>query len=189
MKAVLQSSLFRGMIAATAAVLLSIPACGQSKAPGYGKTTVTILNRHKGAPPPTVTRKDLYVRVDGHPVTITRWQAATGPVQVVLLIDNGARTSLGQQIGDIRKLIQELPSNDSIGIAYMQNGMAEFTGPLTSNKQVALRELQLPAGTPGSSASPYFCLSYLAKHWPSHVMNARREVIMVTNGVDNYEPR
>ncbi len=38
------------------------------------------------------------------------------------------------------------------------------------------------------NASPYFCLSDLAKHWPSNDQSARREVIMITDGVDNYEP-
>jgi hypothetical protein len=42
---------------------------------------------------------------------------------------------------------------------------------------------------PGSSASSYFCLSDLAKNWPSKDRGARREVVMVTDGVDNYERR
>ncbi len=52
-----------------------------------------------------------------------------------------------------------------------------------------LRALHLPGGTPGSSASPYFCLSELAQHWPSSDRGARRVVVMLTDGVDNYEPR
>ncbi len=40
---------------------------------------------------------------------------------------------------------------------------------------------------PGVSASPYFCLSDLAKNWPSKDAHARREVVMVTDGVDYYE--
>jgi hypothetical protein len=42
---------------------------------------------------------------------------------------------------------------------------------------------------PGANASPYFCLSWLAKHWPSNDPAARREVIMITNGVDYYDPQ
>ncbi len=33
----------------------------------------------------------------------------------------------------------------------------------------------------------YFCLSDLAKRWPSQDPAARREVVMVTDGVDNYQ--
>jgi hypothetical protein len=35
-------------------------------------------------------------------------------------------------------------------------------------------------------ASPYFCLSDLAKHWPSTDREARREVVMVTDGREPY---
>jgi hypothetical protein len=185
----LQTKTLRWVMAAAAVVLLSAPAWAQPKKPGQGTATVTIMSRQRGAAPPTVTEKDLTLRVDGRPATITRWRPASGPLQVVLLVDNGARTSLGQQLNDIRSFVRDLPEGAAIGIAYMQNGQAQFTGPLTANKEMALRELQLPSGTPGSSASPYFCLSDLAKHWPSRASNARREVIMVTNGVDNYEPR
>ena len=36
------------------------------------------------------------------------------------------------------------------------------------------------------SGSPYFCLSNLAKNWPSKERVPRRVVFMVTNGVDPY---
>jgi hypothetical protein len=70
----------------------------------------------------------------------------------------------------------------------MQNGRAAFDGPLSEDPKVVLKSLRLPAGAPGQSGSPYFCLSDLAKHWPSQNSNARREVVMVTDGIDNYSP-
>ena len=54
------------------------------------------------------------------------------------------------------------------------------------NAADVLKGLHLSSGIPGSNASPYFCLSDLAKNWPSHDRTARREVLMVTDGVDNY---
>src|ERR1700734_3475486 len=39
---------------------------------------------------------------------------------------------------------------------------------------------------PRYSSSPYFCLSDLAKNWPSADRSARREIIMITDGVDYY---
>jgi len=47
----------------------------------------------------------------------------------------------------------------------------------------------LGGGEAGISASPYFCLSDLAKNWPSSDTHARREVVMITDGVDYYELR
>ncbi len=189
MKRILQTSTLRWVVAAAVVASLSAPAWAQPRTPGRGEATITIISRQENGAPPTVSENDLNLRVDGHPATITQWEPASGPLQVVLMIDNGARTSLGRQLSDIKRFIQALPPEAAIGIAYMQNGQAVFTGPLTSDKQEALKELRLPAGTPGSSASPYFCLSDLAKHWPSREMDARRQVIMITNGVDNYEPR
>lgn len=184
----IQRNAYRIALAAAAMAALSASALAATT-PGQGKATVTVMSKQEGGVPPTVAENDLQLRIDGRPATITSWNAATGPLQVVLLIDNGARTSLGRQLSDMNQFITELPEGTQIGIAYMQNGQAEFAGPLTADKQTALRSLRLPAGTPGSSASPYFCLSDLAKHWPSSDMSARREVVMITNGVDNYEPR
>lgn len=47
----------------------------------------------------------------------------------------------------------------------------------------------MPAGAPGTSSSPYFCLSDLAKNWPSHDPSARREVVLITDGVDYFNLR
>jgi hypothetical protein len=58
---------------------------------------------------------------------------------------------------------------------------------LTSDHAQVLSALHLPAGGAGVDSSPYFCLSDLAKNWPSRDANARREVVMVTDGVDNYD--
>jgi hypothetical protein len=44
----------------------------------------------------------------------------------------------------------------------------------------------LPQGIAGSNGSPYFCLSDLVKRWPRGNNDVRREVIMVTDGVDRY---
>ena len=54
---------------------------------------------------------------------------------------------------------------------------------------LVVRGLHLPAGTVGSSGGPYFCLSDLARHWPSNDNGARHEVLLITDGVDTYEPR
>ncbi len=36
-------------------------------------------------------------------------------------------------------------------------------------------------------ASPYFCLSYLSKHWPAGGdPNSIRQVLMITDGIDRY---
>jgi hypothetical protein len=110
-------------------------------------------------------------------------------VELVVLIDGSARTSLGRQMEDIEKFVKSLPPNIRATIGYMENGNAELSGPLTADHEAVLRGLHLPVGSRGSNASPYFCLSDLAKRWPSQDRTARREVVMVTDGVDEYNRR
>jgi hypothetical protein len=72
----------------------------------------------------------------------------------------------------------------------MMDGRAALGGPLTTDHESVLRGLHLTAsGEAGISGSPYFCLSDLAKNWPSADARARREVVMITDGVDYYDMR
>jgi hypothetical protein len=90
---------------------------------------------------------------------------------------------------EIESFVNEMPKNTKIAIAYMDNGRAVFTGPLSSDPEQVLNGLHLPGGAPGQNGSPYFCLSDLAKHWPAQDRTARREVVMITDGVDYYNLR
>lgn len=105
------------------------------------------------------------------------------------MIDDGASGNLANQFNDIRGFIKALPTNAEAAVAYMDNGRAKLSGPLSSNHDAVAKELRQPTGVPGISGSPYFCLSDLAHHWPSHNEAARRVVVMVTDGVDNYYVR
>jgi hypothetical protein len=66
----------------------------------------------------------------------------------------------------------------------MQNGIARIEQDLTSDHALAAKKLRLPMGIGGVNASPYFALSDLVKRWPAS--NGRREVVMVSSGVDRY---
>jgi hypothetical protein len=156
---------------------------------GQGQAVVTVLPKHEGALPASVTGRDLSVSVDGKPARVTSWKPFQSPensLELVLLIDGSTSSALGGQFDSIKSFVKSLPPNTKAAISYMQNGSAIFAGPLTADHAEVLRGLHLPAGSPGSSASPYFCLSDLAKHWPSEHHDARREVVMVTDGIDPY---
>jgi hypothetical protein len=121
---------------------------------------------------------------------VTHWGQYAAPnnqIELVVLIDGAARNSLGRQLDDIAQFVNGLPPNVKAAIAYMANGQAMFAGPLTADHAAVLKNLHLPGGVAGIEASPYFCLSDLAKRWPGQDAAARREVVMVTDGVDNYQ--
>ena len=181
---------------ATAIVAASVfavsPAIAQQNSQGQGRAVVTILPSQKNGNVGQVPTQDLKVKVNGKDsqvLNFTPLQESNSPVELVLLMDSGARTSLGTQFSDIQKFVREMPPNTRIAIAYMESGQAKFASQLSSNPADVLKGLHLSTGFPGSNASPYFCLSDLAKNWPSHDRTARREVLMITDGVDNYERR
>src|SRR5215472_12661471 len=154
------------------------------------QTVVTVVPKDGEAP--ALQRQSLKVWADGKESSVTQWQSLHGDragLEFVVLIDDSARSSFGLQLNDLAKFIQSQPPTALVGVAYMQNGRAAFAQNLTADHALAAKALRLTGGPPGSSASPYFCLSDLAKHWPSEDPKNRREVLMVTDGIDRYNLR
>ncbi|HEX4039597.1 MAG TPA: hypothetical protein VHX37_16185 [Acidobacteriaceae bacterium] len=183
-----KASIAFAVAAALLAVSPVVPA--QNEGQAQGTAIVTVLPKQKNAPAPDVSRQSVRVEVNGKSSEITSWHALRGTdatVELVVLIDNSLRESLGRELDDITHFVQSAPPNVKIALAYMENGRAAMAGPLTADHAKTAQEVHLPLGAPGISASPYFCLSDLAKNWPSQDRAARREVIMITDGVDPYE--
>jgi hypothetical protein len=167
------------------------PGLAQGADTASAQTVITAVPKGNENPAP-LRQQDLQVQVGGKSAQVTDLVPLRGDragLELVILIDGSARTSIGTQLGDIQRFVNSLPPTTSVGIAYMENGRAVFSQPLTADKATALQALRLPVGSPGSSASPYFCLSDLAKKWPSTNRENRREVVMVTDGVDPYNLR
>ena len=148
--------------------------------------TVTVEARH-GNTPPEITREDVMV-YEGHDRDkVATWVPAQGDqsgLEFFILLDDGASISLGSQLEDLRGFIDGQPPSTKIGVAYMQNGVAQVVQELTNDHARAAKSLRLPLGTPGVNGSPYFSLQDLIKRWPA--TTERREVLMVTDGVDRY---
>lgn len=180
------------MALAAGALMTVAPAIAQNENGGRGQAVITVLPAHNQEAPANLSQQDLNLRINGKNSTITNWTPLRGQndrLELVLMLDSGARESMGTQMSEISNFIKGLPANAKVTIAYMENGRAALTGPLTTDHQAALRGLHLPSGFTGQSASPYFCLSDLAKNWPSKDQDARREVVMITDGIDYYSPR
>lgn len=155
-----------------------------------GRTIVTIMPAKTGQTVPSVPVQDLKGKVSGKEMNVTKWsqlRADSDPLELVILIDGSARTSLGLQLTTVARFIEQMPKNSKMAIAYMLNGRALFASSLSSDPSAVLRGLHAPMALPESNGSPYFSLSDLAKNWPSTDPTARREVLMITDGVDEYE--
>ena len=147
---------------------------------------VTVEPKH-GANAPEIKRDDVMVYEGRDRDQVTDWVPARGErggLELFILIDDSANTSLGSQLEDIRRFIDEQPASTKIGIAYMQNGTAQVLQAPTADHAQAGKALRLPMGAGGANASPYFSLSDLVKKWPAS--SDRRAVLMVTDGIDRY---
>lgn len=147
---------------------------------------VTVEARH-GSDVPVVNREDVMAYEGRDRVKVTDWVPAQGDhagLELFVLVDDSSSTSLGTQLEDIRQFIQAQPATAKIGLAYMQNGTAKIVQNLTNDHDQAAKALRLPLEILGASASPYFSLSDLIKRWPESA--ARREVLMISNGIDPY---
>ncbi|MDE3202044.1 MAG: hypothetical protein KGN79_14110 [Acidobacteriota bacterium] len=179
---------------ATSILAVSFPAFSATPStPESGQALVTILPESgPELTPVSPSPQSMHLKINGKTTEITSVTHARGeesPLEVVVLIDSGAHGSLATQFQYIKDFAEELPSSTQMAIAYMENGRAVFSVPLSSDPKQIIAGLRIPPGPAGISGSPYFCLSDLAKHWPSSNPNARREVIMISDGIDNYEPR
>ncbi len=185
-------SLLKVKIAAltAGALLLAAPVFAENEGQGQGQAVVTVLPAHGNEVPASLTQQDFTLKVNGKDSTITNLlplRGENGRLELVVMMDSGSRASMSTQMSEISKFVKELPPDAKVTMAYMENGIARLSGPLTTDHDAALKGLHIPAGQAGTSASPYFCLSNLATRWPSNDRSARREVVMITDGVDYYD--
>ena len=175
------------------ASLLVVCACGASAAAGQQSANgvpahmVVTVEPHHGSEVPPVNREDVMVYEGKDRDPVTEWIPAQGDragVELFIMLDDGADSSLGQQLQDLRKFIDAQPASTKIGIAYMQNGTARIEQNLTSDHAQATKALRLPMGIRGANGSPYFSLTDLIKRWPESP--ERREVLMASDGVDLF---
>jgi VWFA-related protein len=153
-------------------------------------TVVTATTKGNEATP-TIPQDSVKVELGRKPQEVSGWVPLRGSragLQLVLLMDDSSRSSLSLQLNDIKNFIQGLPPSTQIAIGYMRYGNANLVQGFTSDREAAINALRMPISSPGISASPYFCLSDLVKRWPMG-SDVRREVIMVTDGVDRYSGR
>jgi VWFA-related protein len=164
---------------------LAAPSPAQETSTARAVVTATT----KGEDVTTVPRQSITVTANRKVQDVTGWVPLRGPrsgLQLVVLLDDSSRGNLGLQLNDIKSFLTALPPNTQVAIGYMRNGSPNLLQNFTTDHAAVAKTLRLPQGSAGINGSPYFCLSALAKHWPGGDNNVRREVIMVTDGVDRY---
>jgi hypothetical protein len=150
------------------------------------RMVVTVEAKH-GSNVPEINREDVMVYEGRDRDKVTDWiplQGDRAGLQLFVLIDDASAGSLGSQLEDLRQFMLAQPASTKIGVAYMQNGIAQIAQNPTGDHAQAAKALRLPMSSAGAVASPYFSLSDLIKRWPEG--NERQEVLMVSDGIDRY---
>lgn len=181
------------VLAILALSLLALPAFAraQSNAANVSATTVvTALGPDYSAPPP-ITKDDVSVYSGKNKLNLTGWEPANGEhsaLQLAILIDDAiSPAALGTQFNDLRNFIGQQPSDTEVGIFYAQFGAFTTAARFSTDHDAVAKNLRLPLGRrSGASPSIYLSLSDLAKKWPGHA--PRREVLLLTSGLDRLEP-
>jgi hypothetical protein len=103
-------------------------------------------------------------------------------LQFFILIDDTCDSSIGNSLNDIRDFINAQPATTVIGVGYMSNTTIQITQNFTADHALAAKAIRLPRGGLSAMDSPYLSLISLIKGWPEQ--KVRREVLMVTDGID-----
>jgi hypothetical protein len=161
----------------------------ESPAAGRPVHVVVTAEARRGTDVPIIEKEDVMVYQGRDRVKTTDWiplQGDHAALELFLLLDDAAGSSLGSQLEDLRRFINSQPATTRIGVGYMRNGTVEIAQNLTEDHSKAAKSLRLPLGIAGVNASPYFSVSDLIKRWPEAPV--RREILMISDGIDRYGP-
>lgn len=109
-------------------------------------------------------------------------QGDNAALQLMILIDDTLNTSVGNNLNDIKEFINAQPPSALIGVAYMSNATVSVVQNFTADHDQAVKAVRLPRGNFSTMDSPYLSLISLVKGWQQQ--KVRREVLMVTDGID-----
>ena len=103
-------------------------------------------------------------------------------LQLFILIDDTLDAGVGNNLNDLRDFIKAQPATTVIAVGYMSNATVQVNQNFTADHDLAAKAVRLPFARLSTMDSPYLSLISLLQGWPQQ--NIRREVLIVTDGVD-----
>jgi len=94
---------------------------------GVPSHIVVTVEPKRGNEASTIRQEDVMVFEGQDRDTVTGWTPLKGDragLELFVQIDDELSTTVGNQLDDIRKFINEQPASTKVGVAYMQNGIA-----------------------------------------------------------------
>jgi hypothetical protein len=118
---------------------------------------------------------------------MTQLIPATGKnaaLQLMILIDDTLKPSVGNNLTELKEFITAQPLSTVIAFGYMANAAVNVAQNFTPDHDLVVKALRLPRGSVSTMDSPYLSLISLVKGWPQQ--NVRREVLIVSDGIDRF---
>src|SRR5580698_9747989 len=134
---------------------------------------------------PILRPENVQIKQGKTPVKVDHLIPARGEnaaLQFFILIDDTCDTSIGNSLNDIRDFVNAQPATTVVGVGYMSNTTIQIVQNFTADHAAAAKAIRLPRGSLSAMDSPYLSLISLIKGWPEQ--KVRREVLMVTDGID-----
>lgn len=130
-----------------------------------------------------VSEKDVMVFEGKERLPVTGWTPGDRVgLELYVLVDDAVSSSVGIQLSDIRRFIEQQPAEAAVGVGYLHNGTVEIRQAPTTDHAKTAAALRIPLSSAGMMASPYLSLSDLIKRWPPG--SPRREVLLISSGDD-----
>jgi hypothetical protein len=152
-------------------------------------STVVTVEARRGKDVPVINKEDVRV-VHGHDrLRVTDWVPAQGDhagLELLVLIDEGASSSVANQFDDLRKFMSAQPNTTAFAVGYSEYGSLRMALNFTTDHEAAGKALRIPMGTFAEGSSPYLAVSDTIKRWPE--TKARRAILMISDGVDPLQP-
>lgn len=170
------------MAAIAAALPLYAKDASNTTVPVTMTVTANVANNKRM---PEISQQDVVVTQGKQRLKVQGWVPAQGQyagLDLFILIDDASNPNLGMHLEDLKAFINAQPSTTLVGVGYMQNATVKVVQDLTTDHAAAAKALRLPLGYAGAYSSPYLSAIDLMKRWPSS--DSRREILMVTDGVD-----
>jgi len=110
-------------------------------------------------------------------------QGDNAALQLMILIDDTLNTqAVGNNLNDVKEFIKAQPPSTVVAVGYMSNATVNMLQNFTADHEQAIKAIRLPLGRVSTMDSPYLSLISVVKGWPQQ--NVRREVLMVSDGID-----
>lgn len=172
------------------ASVVSVLLYGQQSARAQGAAVpvhvvITDAALEGNAAPPRLDMSAVKVKQGKNYLKVTQLVPARGDaatLQLFILIDDTLDTSIGNHLQELKEFVKAQPSSTLVGVGYMANAGVNVVQNFTQDHNAAINAIRLPRGSTSTMDSPYLSLISLVKGWPPQ--KVRREVLMVTDGID-----